>query len=146
MTAAATDVEQQPRRVDVDPQAELEIRFRHPADDGRQVKNRRGVGVDRARQQIGIRDVAGDGDDAAVGEGWWRHDVDEHDPIDRPLTGITVLQRSPLEQLPGQTRPEEPGAAGNDDVHLLKGVSGEGGVMEGFLHVSGPSVFFTGFL
>ena len=33
-------LEQMPRRIDVDPHAEVEIRFRHAADDRREVKDR----------------------------------------------------------------------------------------------------------
>jgi hypothetical protein len=56
--------------------------------------------------------------DPVVREGWWRDDVDQHDPIDGAFPGFAVPQRSPHEQLPGQALAEKSRAAGDDDVHV----------------------------
>src|SRR5690606_32735891 len=58
--AAAADIEQQARTVEVDAHAEFEVGLRAAADDSSQVKDSHGIGIDRRFDDGRAGEVAGD--------------------------------------------------------------------------------------
>ena len=44
--------------------------------------------------------------------------IDDRDPLDGPRPAIQPEQRALLQQLTNEPAPDEPGAAGHDDLHV----------------------------
>ncbi len=72
------------------------------------MKDRRRLRVDRASEEGGVRDVAGDGVHTWIVERRRRDDVDEREPFDRPLASVRRSKTTPSKQRVGQPAPEKP--------------------------------------
>ncbi len=70
------------------------------------------VGSDQAAHDVRIGDVGGDGLDPRVPEVGRRRLIDQYDPANRPLVDLAELEQAMRELLA-----EEPGSAGDDDLH-----------------------------
>ena len=82
MTACATRLENLPRRIQIDAHAEVEIRFGLAAHDGREMKHRRDVSVDRMFDELAVRNVSGQRADSGVAKRVGRRQIDEGQSVD----------------------------------------------------------------
>ncbi|MNI60846.1 hypothetical protein D3C73_1160830 [compost metagenome] len=117
MAQRAAHVQQGARGIQVDAHAQIEIRLGLTADDGGQVKDDAGIGVDGCAQHGGVGDVAHPRMHALVGEGVRLHDVQQVDARDGLRAACVQRQRALLKQLSSQPLAQKSGAAGDQDFH-----------------------------
>ena len=117
MSQPAADVEQVSRRIKVDPHAQVEVGLGHAADDRRQMKDRRGLGIDHVLDEGGIGDVPGEGRHARVRVSGRQDHIDEHQLLNRLVVTIRRAERPALQQGVGETTSQESTATGDDALH-----------------------------
>ena len=97
---------------------DVEVRFRHPADDGREVEDGGGAGIDDIGEQGALRDVADHVLDPRIDDGRRWRDIEEDEPLDRTFLPVRALQRAELQQRAGQPLAKKSGASGNHYCHF----------------------------
>ena len=126
MPCRPADLEQHARAVEIHPHAEIEVGLRLAADDGREVKDRRGLRCDHPLEQRAIGDVADDLRDPPVVEAFGPDHVGQRDLVDRFVVAAGRGQLSALEQASGEGLAEEAGPAGDQDMHWPRSYRGRG--------------------
>ncbi|ABA53116.1 hypothetical protein BURPS1710b_A0443 [Burkholderia pseudomallei 1710b] len=115
--ARAAHVEQQARRIEVDPHPEVEIGFRLAAHDRREMEDRVRARVDRGLEHGAIGDVADARRHARIIEVVGLDDVEQHELVDAPRRAVRAGQLAAREQLFRETLAEKAGAAGDENLH-----------------------------
>jgi hypothetical protein len=116
VTPCPADFEQRACGVEIDPHAQVEVRFGHSADDGREMEDRRRVRIDRGLQEPRIADISCDLPNASIRHRRAGDDVDQRDAIDDRAAVVRRTERASQERL-GKATAKKTGAARDNHVH-----------------------------